>query len=180
MAHFGLRAQRPEAGQVHVDRALADDIPAGRRTGRLAQAPEQRAHDQKAATQRAYKLPVRTGRRDLRRVQPQRAIAGPLDEATEAAQDERHLLNVIDVRYVLEKAVVGDQQRRRHRAQSRVLGAADLHRARQAPATFEDERLLAQLEGHQPLMLHPGRAGWPTRGPPAALLDRPKAQERPL
>ncbi|MEK7248169.1 MAG: hypothetical protein AAB092_06810 [Chloroflexota bacterium] len=118
--------ERPEALEVHLDRPLSDDVAAGRWAGGLAEAPKKRAHHKEAAPQRADEIAVRARGGDVRGVDAQRVVAGPLDGRAEAAQHKRHLIHVVDMRDVLKGAVVGDQEAGRHRAERCVLGAADI------------------------------------------------------
>ena len=62
-----IGAEGGEAREVHVDRALADDVAPGLRARGLAEAAEERAHDEEAAAQAAGGLHGGRGAVQLRR-----------------------------------------------------------------------------------------------------------------
>ena len=138
-----FRAEGGEAGEVDVDRALADDVAAGLRAGSLAEAAEERAHHEEAAAQAARGLHRGRGAVQLRGVDAQDVRRRPLDGRAEAAQDLRHLLDVADVGDVLEDALFGDEKGGGHRAEGGVLGAADADGAFEGAAAFDDEGAVA-------------------------------------
>ena len=134
-----LRAEGGEAGEVHVDGSLADDVAARLRAGGLAEAAEERAHHEEAAAQGGCDVHRGSGAVEVRGVDAEGVRAGPLDLRAEAAQDFGHLLDVADVGDVLEDALFGDGERGGHRAEGGVLRAADGDRAVEGVAALDDE-----------------------------------------
>ena len=155
-------AQHLEALQVHVYGPLADDVAAGRRAGRPSEAPQQRPHDQEAATEVGHQFAGGSEAVDAGGVDAQDVGPGPLHPGPQATQHLGHEVHVADVGDVLDVAVVGGEEGGGHGAQGGVLGARDIHGAPQGAPPL-DEQAAAGL-----LLLAGGGRGHTTRPPRGA------------
>src|SRR5574341_613522 len=142
-----VRAESGKAGQVHVYGALADDVAARGRAGGLAQAAQERAHDEEASAQVAHDVGWGSAAGQPGGIDAQDVWRLPVDCGSEAAEDAGHLLDIADVRHVADGAVFSDEERSGHGAHGGVLGAVDADVAVEGMPAFDNE-LAPGFQGH--------------------------------
>ncbi len=134
-------AQHPEADEVDIQRPQTDYVPAGRATGGLAEAGEERPHDQEAAPKVRRELAGSGQGMDPRGVDAERRGRGVFDRGAQGAQDLHHEAHVAYRGDVLQIAVLGGKKGGRHGVDRSVLVAARPHLALQAVPSFDNEAI---------------------------------------
>ena len=178
-------AEVGEGVEVGVEPAAADEVAAGRRHARLAEAGQQRAGEQERGADLLRELLVDGHVRNRRRAEAQAVVADPLGLDAEPLQQRDLRFRVADSRHPVQQQLLLGQQAGGEDRQGRVLVAGGRQLARERHASFDDEllhvaaRVLPQWDGD-------GRsrsASWPawrccsasTRWSPRAKRRAPKS-----
>ncbi len=120
-----MGAEHAEPCEVHVERADADRVAAGRRAGGAPEAGQQRPHDQEARPKPVRERGRHFELRDVRAVDAQRPRRNVLHRRAQVREDLLHLTHVKDVGHVVQHHVGRSEERRRERIVAGVLRAAD-------------------------------------------------------
>ncbi len=136
--HVG--AEGLEAGEVHVERADADDVAAGGRAGGLAEAGEQRAHDEEGGAQGGDLVGRGGALGDVARLDVD-DVALDGDLRAEDAEHRGHLADVGDGGDVAQRDGLGGHEAGGERVERGVLGAGDGDAPSEGAAAADDDAL---------------------------------------
>ena len=129
-------AERLEAFQMKIDRAVADDAAAGQGDRRLLLAAEQGTEDADGGAHLPHDL-VGRDRFDVLRAD-RHGAARPLHLRAEMGEDLQHVVDVAEIRNVVDDDRLFGEQGGGENRQGRVLGAADFDGARQRVAAVNE------------------------------------------
>jgi len=141
-----------EAGEVYIDRPLADNVTARWRAGSFAQPTQEGAHDQETAPQVGNDVGGGGAAAQARGVDAERVPRLPLHGHSEAAQDAGHLFDIADIGDVMQDAIFWDEEGGSHGAHGGVLGAVDRDAAVEGVAALNYESGAPTFQGHSSLV----------------------------
>jgi hypothetical protein len=130
-----------EGVEVRIQAAAADDVAAGGRHARAAEARQQRPGEQERGTDALGQHPVRLGAVDGGGIDRNLRGTNPLDPRAEGLQQGDHRLDIGDPGHVAQDHLIVGEQARGQDRQRAVLVTGRRDRARQGHAAFNDELL---------------------------------------